>query len=144
MTADLSAATRLLNEGGFTCVLCKEDEFLTSSERGVRPLVEWLKANADVKGYSAADKVVGKATAFLYVLLGVSSVYANVISKPALEVLSLFGISVQYSLLVPGIINRSGTGACPFEAAVMDVDLPERAFGIILKKLATLSRGDGQ
>ena len=29
----------------------------------------------DLRGFCAADKVIGKATAFLYVLMGVNSVY---------------------------------------------------------------------
>ena len=73
-------AKTLLAEGGYTCVICGGDKVYTSHERGVKPLLELLEQGAELKGFSAADRVVGKAAAFLYVLLGVSAVYAGVIS----------------------------------------------------------------
>jgi hypothetical protein len=87
--------------------------------RGVKPLVIWLSSGEDFHGFSAADKVIGKATAFLYVLLGVKAVYASVISEGALDVLTKNGIDTQYGCVVEHIINRAGDGICPFEQAVL-------------------------
>lgn len=56
---------------------------LTSTERGVKPLLQWLDGENSVKGFSAVDKVVGRAAAFLYVLLEVKEVYAGVMSEGA-------------------------------------------------------------
>ena len=56
---------------------------LTSTERGVKPLLQWLDGENRVKGFSAVDKVVGRAAAFLYVLLEVKEVYAGVMSEGA-------------------------------------------------------------
>lgn len=53
-----------------------------------------------------ADKVVGRATAFLYCLLGVSEVYPNVMRRPAAQVLARHGIAAHCGKLVEGIINR--------------------------------------
>ena len=80
---DLQRAKQMLEEENCTCVLCKEAMVHKSHRRGVAPLLELLDEGADVIGASAADRVVGKATAFLYSLLGVRSVYAYVMSKPA-------------------------------------------------------------
>jgi ribonuclease R len=87
---------------------------------------------------SAAGKVVGRATAFLYCLLGVKTVYANVMSRPAAQVLENSGITAQWGKLVEGIINRKGTGPCPFEAAVMEIDDPEEALAAIRNKMAQM------
>ena len=77
MTADIRAARARLGEGGFTCVLrCGEQEY-TATARGVRPLLDWLEERADLRGFSAADKVVGQGAAFLYVLLRVQAVWAE-------------------------------------------------------------------
>ncbi len=135
---DLEQAKALLTSCGHTCALCQDGEVLTSRARGVRPLVNWLESGAEVKGWSAADKVVGKATAFLYVLLGVRAVYAGVISQPALEVLLERGIDVRFDALVPNIINRQGDGICPFEAAVFKIDEPHMARIAILSKMQEL------
>jgi hypothetical protein len=91
-----------------------------------------------VRGYSAADKVVGRATAFLYVLLGVSDLYAAVVSRPALDVLISHGISVEYGKCVDNIINRSGDGICPFESAVMNITTPDAAYTAIIEKMRSM------
>ena len=66
-------AKELLESGGYTCVITDGDRVLTSTLRGVKPLVQFLESGRDLTGFSAADKVVGRATAYLYVLLGVKN-----------------------------------------------------------------------
>ena len=131
---DLELARNHLDSGNYTCVVCKEDTLYFATDRGVKPLLNWLDSATDMHGFSAADKVVGRATAFLYCLLGVREVYANVMSRPAAQVLESNGITAHWGKLVDGIINRRGTGPCPFEAAVMDITDPGEALGAIRKK----------
>ena len=57
-------AEEILKQGTYTCVACRGDTVLTATERGVRPLTNWLRDGADLRGFAAADKVVGKAAAF--------------------------------------------------------------------------------
>lgn len=135
---DLDQAKAMLQEGEYTCVVCKGESLYTSTHRGVKPLMEWIEQCVDFVGYSAADKVVGKATAFLYVKLGVKEVYARVISQPALEVLCANQILAEYDTLVDNIINRKGDGFCPFELAVLSTDDPATAYQLIQQKLAQL------
>ena len=132
------AKDKLLSEG-FTCVLYSDDTCYTSTLRGVKPLVQWLRSGTDFSQCAAADKVIGRATAFLYQLLGISTVYAHVISKPALDVFRSCGISVEYGQLVDNIINRRGDGLCPFEAAVLDIQDPQQAYAAILQKMLELN-----
>lgn len=136
--SDLSKAKEELLANGYTCVLCKGNEFYASKERGVKPLVAWREGGMDFCGFSASDKVVGKATAFLYILLGVKEVYASVISKSALYVLEKHKICVEYGNLVDHIINRKGDGICPFEEAVLNTDDQNEAYAIILKKMSDM------
>lgn len=133
---DLTRARTLLQEQGYTCVLCRGDTCYTSRHRGVRPLMELL--DRDLSGFSAADKVVGKATALLYCLLKVHRVYAQVISAAALEVLRQQGIAVTWEQQVPHIINREGTGWCPMELATKDISDPALAPEAIRNKLKQL------
>ncbi len=135
---DIEKTKKLLHSGGYTCVLCRNDRVVTSVARGVKPLVAWLAAGEDFAAFSAADKVVGRATAFLYVLLGVKAVYGDVISRAALAVLTAHGIAVEYGILTDHIINRCGDGICPFEAAVLAVDEPQEALRIIRAKMDEL------
>ena len=135
----LEKAKEILESGGYTCALTDGDEIYTSTLRGVKPLVQFLESGTAFAGFSAADKVVGRATAYLYVLLGVKSLYAQVISRPALAVLQESGIEASYGTLVPNIINRKGDGICPFEAAVMDITDPQSAYAAIRQKMQELN-----
>lgn len=132
---DLSHAKQMLNDSNYTCVLCKDEETHNATARGVKPLVQWLHSGQDLSGFSAADKVVGKATAFLYCLLGVNAVFAHVMSQSALDVLQKQGIYAEFDTLVPHIINRKGDGICPFEEAVLSIKDPDTALTAIHSKM---------
>ena len=62
-------------------------------------------------------------------------------SHPAAEVLRAHNIEVSADTFVPGIINRAGTGPCPFEAAVMDIQDPEEALAAIRSKRRQMQEG---
>ena len=134
----MEQARLILEEQGYTCVLRRNDTVYTATERGVKPLVRWLTEGLDVRGFSAADKVVGRATAYLYVLLGVKEVWAAVMSEAAAQVLHRHGIAASQGKLVPNIINRAGTGICPFEEAVLNIHTPEEALTAIRQKMAEM------
>ena len=134
MERDTQTAIEILESGNYTCVVCKDDTTHTATERGVKPLLNWLDSGLDLNGFCAGDRVVGRATAFLYSLLGVKGGYARVMSHPAREVLESYGISAHPQQLVDGIINRQGTGPCPFEAAVMDITDAAEALEAIRNK----------
>ena len=132
---NLDKAKKILAAESYTCVLCKDEKTYTSMQRGVSPLVEWLESGENFKDFSAADKVVGRGAAFLYVLLGVRAVYACIISRAALDVLHTQGISVEYGTAVEKIINRKGDGICPFEEAVLNITDANEAYIAIKQKM---------
>lgn len=138
MMTDLNRAKELLKANKFSCVLFGNGVTYTSTGNGVAPLVDWLVSGTDFKGFSAADKVVGKAAAFLWVLAGIKEVYATVMSQPAADVFSRFGVSAKYETLVKTIFNRHSTGPCPIEQAVSDIEDPAEAFAVIQNTLAVL------
>ena len=140
MNADLEKARELLIREGHTCVICRRDEVYADTQRGVKPLLDLLDHGIRLPGFSAADKVIGKATAFLYVLLGVCAVYTPVISASAKDVLTKNGIELYFDLEVEGIENRTKTGPCPMESAVRNIDRPDVALAAIRKKYAEITR----
>ncbi len=137
MNQDLEKAKSLLI-GDITCAICRGEREYTTRLRGVKPLVSWLDEGLDVKNGSAADRVVGRATAWLYALLGVKEVYAHVMSTPAIQVLEAAGIAHSCGKEVPGIINRKGDGPCPFENAVMDISDAAEAEKAIRAKMKAM------
>lgn len=136
---DLQAAKNLLTEEGYTCVLVQGQKVYTSRERGVKPLLSWLEDGCVRPGFSAADKVVGKATAFLYCLLGAKAVHAGVMSDAAMAVFQEYGISATCDKQVDYIRNRTNTGMCPMEEATRDICTPQEAPAAIREKLRQLN-----
>ncbi len=135
---DLRNANALLAQEGYTCVLCKGNAIFADSRRGVQPLLELLDSGKDLSGFSAADKVVGKAAAHLYCLLGVKALHAGVISLPARQVLEGNGIAVTFDTEVPAIQNRAKNGLCPMESAVWNIPDHKSAHAAILATLQKL------
>ena len=144
MKQKIFLAKQMLTDGGYTAVVINGDKSYVSRQRGVAPLLSWLEEKDNFKGAVAADKVVGKAAAYLYVLLGVSALYADVISEHALTVLKKHGIEAEYHTLTPAIVNRTGDGFCPMESAVVDIDTPHEALDAIKAKISELKKQQGE
>lgn len=103
------------------CVACRGDETLTGTGRGVKPLLAWLAAGQRLDGFSASDRVIGKAAAMLYIQLGAVAVRGHVMSEAGLAMLQAHHVEAAYDELVPMIRNRANTGMCPIEQSVRDV-----------------------
>lgn len=127
-----------MRDGSYTCVIDTGSEVLFSTERGVKPLLEFLDSGKDFSGAFAFDKVVGKAAAFIYVKLGVSCLYTEVISEFALKVLLAHSVNVEYGKMVDAIRNRAGNGFCPMESAVLGIYDADEAIAAIKIKLTEL------
>ena len=138
MRNDTKKARDILVKNGYTCVFCRENEEFHSALRGVKPLIDFLESNTDFNGFSAADKTVGLGAAHLYLLLGVKSVWAKVISQGAKEILEKNGVEVSFEEEVPYIINRRGDGRCPIETAVGGISNSNEALKMIKETLANL------
>ena len=140
MRNDTFFALKALQEEELTCAICRGEKCHKSTARGVAPLLRFLDDGTCLRGFCAADKVVGAGAAYLYVLLGVCEVYACVLSEIAHEILTRFGISCHFDSLVPQIRNRAGDGFCPIEAAVAGAADPQDALARIRKRLAELRK----
>jgi len=125
----------LASDSNLTLVVLRDGKTEKYTDRGVRPLMNLVKSGVSLKGCYAADKVVGKAAAWLYRLLEVQGVYAAVITEDALEVLDGGDIEVLCGTIVKSI-------ACPMEQAVRDVTAPGQAPAAIAAKIKELMKGE--
>lgn len=133
---DIEAAKKAL--AGHTIALCKGEDVVTSDKRGVAPMVDFIREGRDLRGYSTADKIVGKAAAVLFIKAGIKEAFAEVISKSAEEILSLHGVPFSFAKETERIINREGTGLCPMETAVSEINDIDTAFEAICRRLDSL------
>ncbi|MCK9158911.1 MAG: DUF1893 domain-containing protein [Bacteroidaceae bacterium] len=122
----------LLHQGHYSCVIKNQGEIRTFSERGVTDLYDLVCNNsAFLKGAHVADKVVGKAAASLMIIGGISQLYTDVISLPALSLLQKAHIIVEAKQSVPLIKNRTQTDLCPMEKKSLQAKTADEVFSII-------------
>lgn len=134
--SNLAKAVKYLT-GDATCVLYRsETDMQISYEKGIRPLVCWLADDADaLQGAVVADRIVGRAAAFLAVYGGARAVYGEVMSEGAAALLEYAGIAYSYKTFTDKIINRKGDGLCPMERAVAGITDPAQAAAVLKAKV---------
>lgn len=137
--SDLEIAIQSLS--GHSIVLCRQGEIILSDKRGIAPMMDWISQGKDLRGFSAADRIVGKAAAMLFVKAGIREVYAETLSEEGKRYLSRQNIPVSFKILTDKIINRSGNGLCPMESTVMDTQNYEVGYRLLKEKQRQLLSG---
>lgn len=123
---DILQLARMLHDEKCSCVIWNKGAVTLCHERGIKDLYALFAYQPSVlSGAMIADKVIGKGAAALMLLGNVAAVYADVISQPALDLFNAGAVAVRYAVLVPNIVNRSGTGMCPVEALCLDCNTAE-------------------
>ncbi len=133
---DLELARQALP--GHTLALCKNGEVLCSDLRGLAPMVRLLREGRDLTGYSAADRVVGRAAALLFLKAGIRELYADTLSEGAAALLTAHGLPFSCCVRTERILNRAQTDLCPMEQAVVGTDDPALGWAQILQRLEEL------
>ena len=130
---DIELARSFLEEGRFNLVIVKGGEVLFYSEKhGVAPFF-WAVQDAGetLQGAAVADRIVGLAVAMLCLYAQIGSVYGDVVSQGALDMLQQQGMPVMGKQIVPCILNRSGTGLCPFEKLARSCREPSQLVSLL-------------
>ena len=136
---NLDKAIKILEEEkDLTLVLVLNESIYKSSEKGIKPLLQLLNSGKNYLNYSAADKIVGKAAAMLYKLLNINDIYGEVMSISAINFLEQNNINFKYKIKTKEIINRKGTGICPMEETVLNIENPTEAKKLLEDKLKEL------
>jgi hypothetical protein len=102
-------------------------------------MMKFIAEGRDLCGYSAADLIVGKAAAMLFVKAGISEVYGEIMSKAGADFLIAHDIPFSYGTLTEKIINRRGDDICPMEKTVADILDIDAGYEALRKKIMELS-----
>ncbi|MCX4354888.1 MAG: DUF1893 domain-containing protein [Oscillospiraceae bacterium] len=121
MHQDLERAKEAMIFEGYTCVITLDNIMFKSKDKGLQPLLDWLYSGNKYAGWRLCDKVVGRAAAYLHIILGVREIYADVISQPAKELLEENNVTVNAGEIVPAILNDAKDGPHPLETAVENI-----------------------
>jgi hypothetical protein len=127
--------TAVMNLGGHSVCLCKSGEWFTADGRGIAPVLKLMAERGDLSGHSAADVIVGKAAAMLFVKAGISAVHGRVMSEAGKKYLEERGIPCTWDTLTEKIINRAGTDVCPMEKTVADIEDAELGYKALCAKV---------
>jgi len=127
---DLETAKTHLTQEHLTLIIIKKGEtlFETQSHRISGFLAAIEEIGSDLEGASIADKVVGKAVALLCAYAGIKAVYAETLSRSAIDVLEERKVEVEWKRLVDNILDTNKEGICPFEKEATKITDPEEAF----------------
>ncbi len=126
---------------GLNLIILKGDKTLfTSRGEGMLPLYEAANSLglSALEGSLVVDRIVGKAAALVVSRFKAVEVHCIVLSLRAMEVLDRQGIKHYSERLTPEIMNKLGTGICPFEDAVLDVEDPAMGCELVYAKLRSL------
>ncbi|MCL2089135.1 MAG: DUF1893 domain-containing protein [Oscillospiraceae bacterium] len=140
---NIERARAIFAQNDYTIVLCKDDKTYTGTKPGVACLMEFVKSGTDLAGFSAADKVVGKAAALSFVFLSVDEVYSPLMSRQAIGVFDRHNIAYTYDKLIDSVLNRTKTGLCPMETAVSEISDPKEAAAAINNVQLTMNNYGG-
>ena len=127
MRVNLDKAKELINTTDAVFAAVADEDVITSPVKGISFVASLCNENKDLSGYCIADKIVGKAAAMLFVLLGAKCVHAKILSESGKKFLEDNGVEFTYEVLTDMIINRTGDGMCPMENAVKDCTQPKDA-----------------
>ncbi len=116
---DLEKAKDYFYSQKASMVLCKDDDKFITQEKGLTPLINLIESGDDYFEYSACDKVVGRAAAFLYVLLGVKEIHAKVMAKLAIQILDKAEIKYSADEFVDTILDDQLKDTNPLEEVVL-------------------------
>ena len=135
-------AVDTLHRENCSCVILKDNELTIYRGPGISDLLRLLKTEPEkLQGAFVADKVIGKAAAALLILGKVDSVYTDLISEGAIEILRESPVKVSFAEKVPIIMNRTKESICPMENLCSVANSPQECYERINEFIAGKSNG---
>lgn len=130
----------ILHEGNHSLVVAN-GEVCKFDGRGISDLYNLLNEDPGfLQGAEIADKVVGKGAAALMIIGGISYLYTDVISTPALDLLRQSPVKVEFGKQVDNIINRKSDGICPVETLCLPCATAQECLPLIENFMKTIKK----
>ena len=134
---DMNLARNSILKSNNSVVVVKNGILLAKkSGNGLRPILELINEfEKDIRGSVIGDKILGKASALLFVYGGVKGVYSPQSTKSAITILLKNSIPSQIDRIIPFIQNKDGNDICPFERMIENIESPIDAYKILKKNI---------
>ncbi len=134
--SDIQIAKKLFYTKGCSLVLCKDEKTECFADGGIELLIKLVESGKNYSSYSVCDRIVGRAAAFLYVLMGIKEVHAKVMGRLAIQILDRAQILYSADQFVDFIKDLKDVELNEVEDAVVRSGSPKVAFQDIKNVLA--------
>lgn len=126
-----------------TIIIYKGDDVVYTSEyRGVRPMMEYMKAyGPSDEPLTVVDRIIGRGAVMLAVLINAKTIKTPFISEAALALAKVHHLNVEADQVIPYVVNREGDGRCPIETAVLGITDVDEGYKAIKAAIARLMAG---
>jgi predicted secreted Zn-dependent protease len=127
---DLEIAKQRLKNKELNLVFIKNSELVFETKKeGLAGFLQAIEeCNGALAATSVADKVIGKAAAFLCIYSKVKAAFAITLSQSGREILNTGNNYIEFEKLTSTILNLKKTDQCPFEKLVENITEPETAY----------------
>ncbi len=126
---------RLINEGGESIVVARDGVIRAIKQgEGIAPAIKMLDEGKLHRAF-VCDRVVGRASAAIFVVGGAKKVWARLIGEDAKKFLEDHGIECSAEKTVKQILNAKLSDRCPMEKAVNDLSDPKKMVEKLRKEL---------
>lgn len=135
-------AKNMIRSGEAECVVVQNGRIVAVAKgRGLSPLLNiYDEKGPQMQNSYIADKVIGRAAAFITIKGGASEVFGKIMSEDAKLLLEQHNIKVSCDLLVPRILNNQRNGLCPLEDSVKNITSPDDALKAMRQRLKELRK----
>ena len=130
---DINIARSTLSSEEYSIVLIRDEKILKyKREIGIRSILELIEEIGDeIKEMVVGDRILGKASAFLWRYSKIRGIYSPQATKTAIAILIIGGIPCQADEMIPFIVNNNTNYLSSFEKMLQNVESPEEAYKIL-------------
>jgi hypothetical protein len=134
---DIALAQNVISNEDVSVVVVNYDKIWKKKKgEGIRPFLEVIEEmGEDIHGSVIGSRILGRASALLCCYSKVRAVYSPQATKTAIALLIMGSIPSKVDQLIPFIKNRDGSGLCPFEKLLQNINEPKEAYNVLKEKV---------
>jgi hypothetical protein len=127
---DIDLARNILLSENYSFVIVKDEKILRfSKEVGIIPIIRTIEEMGnDLEGTVIGDKILGKASAFLWRYSKIRGIYSPQATKTAIAILIIGGIPCQADEMISSIVT---TNSYSYDDMLQNVESPDDAYRIL-------------
>lgn len=130
---DIGLARKVMLSENYSYVIIKDGKILKfNRETGIKPVLSIIdEMGDDLEGTVVGERIIGKASAFLWRYSKIRGVYSPQATKTAIAILIIGGIPCQADEMIPFIAENNYDNSYFYEEMLQNIESPEEAYKIL-------------